>query len=55
MIITINHLLIYLILLIMDFEILIIDDKVDNLLKILKNNDSKNKDEELGKEKNSKT
>jgi len=55
MIITINHLLIYLILLIMDFEILIIDDKIDKLLKILENNDSRNKDKELGKEKNSKT
>ncbi len=50
MIITINHLLIYIILVIMDFEIIIMDDKIDKLLKILKNNDSRNKDEELGKE-----
>jgi len=50
MIISINHLLIYIILLIMHFEILIIDDKLDELLKILKNNDSRNKDKELGKE-----
>jgi len=50
MIISINHLLIYIILLIMYFEILIIDDKIDELLKILKNNDSRNKDKELGKE-----
>ncbi len=50
MIITINHLLIYIILVIMDFEIIIMDDKIDKLLKILKNNDSRNKDKELGKE-----
>jgi hypothetical protein len=55
MITIINDLLIYIMLVMTNYEISIINDKLDELLKILKNNNSRNKDEELGKEKNSKT
>ena len=50
MITIINDLLIYTMLVMTNYEISIINDKLDELLKILRNNDSRNKDEELGKE-----
>jgi len=50
MIITINDLLIYVMLAFIISELIDIEDKINELLKKLTNNNSKNKDEELGKE-----
>ena len=52
---TINDLLIYIILIIIEYELSEIYDKINELLKKLTNNNLGNKDEELGKEKNHKT